>query len=130
MNDSYEITGSIASPFSLKLRAILRYRHLPHVWRLRRLDMGPVIESVKPKLMPMLASHSYLPFMAANAAAADSGQESFETQVCGHPYRRAPFGYQVKCYREVRVRWAELPPDGRESLLPLLTETGCLQYLQ
>jgi glutathione S-transferase len=333
MNDCYEIIGSIASPYSLKLRAILRYRRLPHVWRLRRLDMGPEIESVKPKLMPMLrfpgdtryrvdstplahaleqrhpdsrsilppgaaerflchlledfgdewctqhmyyyrwiedrtarfgaqliiqdwlpeatgklreqaeaqiferqrsrlgfvcgegndaaletsfrellailepcvgstrylfgsrpsladfgiygqltqlvvdplpqgivraqapnvehwvrglddasgiegewkpdlpaAAHarkallalmarSYLPFMAANARALDAGETSFETEVCGHPYRRAPFGYQAKCYREVQARWRELEPAARDSLQPLLAETGCLPFL-
>ncbi len=333
MNNTYEIIGSIASPYSLKLRAILRYRRLPHVWRLRRPDMGPAIESVKPKLMPMLrfpdeeryrvdstplayaleqrhpdsrsilppspaerflchlledfgdewctqlmyyyrwveertarfgaqliiqdwlpeatgavrekaeaqifarqrsrmgfvcgegndaalaasyldllkildvyagntrylfgsrpsladfalygqlsqlavdplpqslmrehgprvehwvrgledasgieggwnaalagaaetrkallrlAAHSYLPFMVANAAAADAGRESFEITVCGHAYRRAPFGYQAKCYREIQQRWRELTPEVRASLQPLLTDTGCLQYL-
>lgn len=332
-SDSYEIIGSIASPYSLKLRAILRYRRLPSVWRLRRLDMGPEIEAVKPKLMPMLrfpgetqyrvdstplayaleerhpgarsilppspaeaflchlledfgdewctqlmyyyrwiedatarfgaqliiqdwlpdatpavreqaerqiatrqrgrlglvcgegndaalaasfhellailgpyvgntrylfgsrpsladfalygqlsqlvvdplpqrivrehapllehwvrglddasgvegewqaeqrgavearrallglVSRSYLPFMAANAAALDARQASFELEICGHPYRRAPFGYQAKCYREVQGRWRALPPAARASLEPLLSETGCLIHL-
>lgn len=333
MNNEYEIVGSIASPYSLKLRAILRYRRLPHVWTLRRLNMSPAIEAVKPKLMPMLrfpgedrygvdstplayaleerhpdirsilppsaaerflchlledfadewctqlmyyyrwveertarfgaqliiqdwlpeatgavrenaeaqisarqrgrmafvcgdgndaalaatylellktlnayvgntrylfgsrpsladfafygqltqlvvdplpqgiarehaprvehwvrglddasgidgewnavlagaaearkallalAAQSYLPFMAVNATAADAGQESFEIKVCGYAYRRAPFGYQAKCYRELQRRWRELAPEAREVLQPLLAETGCLQYL-
>ncbi len=334
MNAAYEIVGSIASPFSMKLRAILRYRRLPYVWRVRRFDMGPVIESVKPKLMPLLrypgedryrvdstplaydleqrhadarsilppapgerfvchlledfadewasqlmyyyrwveaptarfgaqlivqdwlpeatgkvreqaeaqvfarqrgrmglvcgqgndaalaasfhellaalepwvgstrylfgsrpsladfafygqltqlvvdplpqgivrthapqvehwvrglddasgiegdwnaalsgaaearrallalAARCYLPFMAANADAADRGAAEFEVEACGHPYRRAPFGYQAKCYRELQHRWRALDAAERERITPELAATGCLAYLQ
>ncbi|HYB99999.1 MAG TPA: glutathione S-transferase N-terminal domain-containing protein [Candidatus Limnocylindrales bacterium] len=54
MNQPYEIIGANPSPFSRKLRAILRYRRLPHVWRLRGPDMGPAIEAVRPRLIPIL----------------------------------------------------------------------------
>lgn len=54
MTGTYQLIGSNASPYSRKLRAILRYRRIPHVWRLRRPEMGPEIESVRPKLVPML----------------------------------------------------------------------------
>lgn len=50
----YELIGSNASPYSRKLRAILRYRRLPHVWRLRRPAMSAEIEAVRPRLLPML----------------------------------------------------------------------------
>lgn len=50
----YELIGANPSPYSRKLRAILRYRRLPHVWRLRRPAMSPEIEAVKPKLIPIL----------------------------------------------------------------------------
>jgi glutathione S-transferase len=51
---TYELIGANPSPYSCKLRAILRYRRLPHVWRQRRPQMSPEIEAVKPKLIPML----------------------------------------------------------------------------
>ena len=50
----YELIGANPSPYSCKMRAILRYRRLPHVWRQRRPTMTPEIEAVRPKLIPML----------------------------------------------------------------------------
>jgi glutathione S-transferase len=50
----YELIGANPSPYSRKLRAILRYRRLPHIWRLRRPAMSAEIEAVKPKLIPIL----------------------------------------------------------------------------
>lgn len=51
---TYELIGANPSPYSRKLRAILRYRRLPHVWRLRRPQMSTEIEAVRPKLLPIL----------------------------------------------------------------------------
>ena len=50
----YELIGANPSPYSRKLRAILRYRRLPHIWRLRRPAMSAEIEAVRPKLLPIL----------------------------------------------------------------------------
>lgn len=52
--ECYDLIGANPSPYSCKLRAILRYRRLPHVWRQRRPNMSPEIEAVRPKLVPML----------------------------------------------------------------------------
>jgi glutathione S-transferase len=50
----YRIFGGNASPYSRKLRAILRYRRLPHVWVLGTADSVPEIAQVKPRLVPVL----------------------------------------------------------------------------
>ena len=49
-----EIIGANASPYSRKLRAILRYRRIPHIWRWRQPGMGADVESVRPALIPMM----------------------------------------------------------------------------
>ena len=32
--ENYEIVGVESSPYSIKVRAVMRYRHLPHTWKL------------------------------------------------------------------------------------------------
>ncbi|MCH8544445.1 MAG: glutathione S-transferase C-terminal domain-containing protein [Alcanivorax sp.] len=54
MSEMVGIIGVNPSPYSRKLRAILRYRRIPHIWRLRRPGMGEDIESVRPALMPLM----------------------------------------------------------------------------
>lgn len=49
-----ELFGSNASPYSRKLRAILRYRRIAHVWKRCVPAMAPEFADVRPKLMPML----------------------------------------------------------------------------
>ncbi|MFA5940860.1 MAG: glutathione S-transferase N-terminal domain-containing protein [Sinimarinibacterium sp.] len=54
MSDPYAIYGGNPSPYSRKLRAILRYRRLPHVWKVGTPDTLPEIAQVRPKLIPVL----------------------------------------------------------------------------
>ena len=52
--ERYRLIGTNASPYSVKLRAILRYRRLPHDWVLRTPDVLAEVHHVKPQLMPIL----------------------------------------------------------------------------
>lgn len=58
-----QLFGSNASPYSCKLRAILRYRHIAHQWRVCMPALAPEFADLKLKLMPLLrdpASGEYL----------------------------------------------------------------------
>ncbi|NGY03794.1 glutathione S-transferase family protein [Solimonas terrae] len=50
----YRLVGCSPSPFSRKLRAILRYRRLPHVWIVGTADTVPEVAHVRPRLVPIL----------------------------------------------------------------------------
>ena len=75
-----------------------------------------------------LAAETYLPFLVANAAAIERGDEKFEVKLLGQTYVQAPFVYQRKCLAALRKRFAALNAAGLDEIGPLLEETGCLPY--
>lgn len=54
MGEIYRIMGQNGSPYSMKLRAILRYRRIPHIWDQQMPGNDPETANVKPRLMPMM----------------------------------------------------------------------------
>ncbi|MBV9568727.1 MAG: glutathione S-transferase N-terminal domain-containing protein, partial [Hyphomicrobiales bacterium] len=52
--DRYELVGANASPYSRKMLAILRYRRLPHSWRIQDPATLPSDFAGQLRLMPML----------------------------------------------------------------------------
>ena len=48
----YKVVGSLASPFSVKMRAIFRYRRLPHVWYLNAGKIAEQTAHVRPPIIP------------------------------------------------------------------------------
>ncbi|MFP6746718.1 MAG: glutathione S-transferase C-terminal domain-containing protein [Alphaproteobacteria bacterium] len=50
----YQIVGVESSPYSIKLRAVMRYRHLPFVWLCRMPQYYPPLLDVRPLLMPVV----------------------------------------------------------------------------
>lgn len=50
----YTLIGVESSPYSVKVRAVLRYRHLPHRWLCRMPQFTPELAHVRPLLMPIM----------------------------------------------------------------------------
>ncbi|QJB69515.1 glutathione S-transferase [Parasphingorhabdus halotolerans] len=72
----------------------------------------------------------YAPFLLANAAAMEAGEDTFSIEVMGKPYSQGTFKYQLKCLADLRSRFAALDGDARAKVDPLLAENNCLAFLQ
>lgn len=75
-------------------------------------------------------AQEYLPFLQANALALKNHEKEVRLQINGQVYFQESFAYQGKCYDEILRRWSALDATARAGLMPLMTETGCLPYLQ
>lgn len=54
MSDAYRLIGGNASPYSVKMRAILRYRRLPFIWERIGKRHNSEIADIRPPTMPYL----------------------------------------------------------------------------
>lgn len=76
-----------------------------------------------------LAGEVYLPFLIANRDAYQQGAEWMSFSALGHPYRQAPFKYQMKCLAALQQGLRDLPDEDRRRLEPILRKTGCWKIL-
>lgn len=67
----------------------------------------------------------YVPFLLANAAALERGDERVECQIDGHPWAQPSFAYQGKCLRKLRQACADLASGDRAAADAILAGSGC-----
>jgi glutathione S-transferase len=71
----------------------------------------------------------YMPFLLANDAAIQAGQQTFSVMLMGREFTQGVFKYQQKCLNELRGRYAALPPETKASLEPVLRDAQILKPL-
>lgn len=54
MSGRYRVIGIIASPYSVKMRAIMRFRRLPFDWVARTPEVAAEVSEVKPAIVPIV----------------------------------------------------------------------------
>ena len=50
----YRLIGSTASPYAIKLRALMRYRRIPHDWVIMTKALREATAHLRPMLIPVL----------------------------------------------------------------------------
>jgi hypothetical protein len=68
---------------------------------------------------------TYAPFMVANSAALDAGEDRVSCMIDGREYWQKPFRYQQKCLGWLRDEYADLDAGDRAFVDEVLAETGC-----
>src|SRR5580692_1897711 len=51
---TYTLYGALASPYSMKMRAVMRYRRIPHIWRQMEVGDDGIFMNVKAPVIPVL----------------------------------------------------------------------------
>ena len=93
-------------------------------WDAPDADLKPVTKTILAEV-----GRCYVPFLLANAAAAEAGETTFRMEVDGMPYEQGVFKYQLKCLADLRARYAALPDEAKTRIDPVLSEAGCLEFL-
>ncbi len=52
--NAYRVIGIESSPYAVKVRAVMRYRRLPHIWVARMPQFFEETQAVRPLLMPVV----------------------------------------------------------------------------
>ena len=92
--------------------------------------MAETADALLPTLEPLLARQVgalFLPWSDANTKAIEAGEEEFECELDGKPWRQKPQKYHARSLKALRARYAgvaEVAP-----LADVLERTGCRSWL-
>jgi hypothetical protein len=97
------------------------YRWLAHIDDMSGVE-GEWEDTIAPVVTKLvrISGEVYAPFLLANAAAAQSGAETFAMTAMSLPYQQGTFKYQVKCLADLRARYAALDGDAKALVDPVL----------
>lgn len=73
---------------------------------------------------------TYLPFLAANTQAIETGADSVDLEIMGMPFSQPPFRYQAKCHSRLLSLYANLPAPVLAQVDAVLEQTDCLRWLR
>lgn len=54
MDEPYRLIGELSSPYTVKLRSVLRYRRLPYLFQIRTPTVATELQRLQPALVPVL----------------------------------------------------------------------------
>ena len=94
-------------------------------WQADESQLSPAVEGLL-----QVAGDSYLPFLAANAAASETGAEEVRLTIRDKPFAQPPFRYQVKCYSRLKSLYARLDGAAKQRADAALEPAGCLRWLR
>ena len=82
--------------------------------------------AIPPTIVALLKEFGrvYVPALLANEKAIANGQDSFETEIDGKPWKQQSFPYQAKCAQWIRNAYADLAPADRKTVDGLIAGTG------
>ncbi len=109
----YTINGALGSPYSMKMRALIRYRRIPHLW-VHGADSRDALSKVKAPVIPVM----------------EYPDGTFHND-------STPLIYDLEARHSDR---SVIPPDPAHAFIaldtnargridPLLAQTGCLEAL-
>jgi len=86
----------------------------------------------KPVVEALLAEvgRVYAPFLLANEAALQAGQQTFRIEVDSLPYEQGTFKYQIKCLADLRSRYGALGGDAKAQVDAALDTAGITGIFQ
>jgi len=86
--------------------------------------------SASVQAMLRVVGEFYMPFLLAHARAMAEGKDTFTAPIGERTWQGRPERYKLKCLIWLRRELAEMPAEARESIRPLLAQTGCWDGLQ